>query len=472
MYKEVVRLESVSKVVDFELVFNNLSFSIKKSEAFAIYSASYPEAMLLIDLLCGSEIPDKGRIYVNENIFSNLHHPLRNSLSLIQVIHKDSRMHENLTVAENILLGHEQRFFVDKKTSNAQVRECLDDAFLFDIDGSTSTASLNTKQKYLLEVARIFSMQPSLVILDGIDMFSPSEINKYFTEIFKKLKLRGTSIMFYSDDIDVIASLSDRAGVFSQGTCVSVMEHGHFPTSFLKEKLYPNIATQIDSDKPNCLFEAKHLYGPKYVRDLSFKIYAGEILGLFSQVEDTYNELFTMLYAVVQPKSGQMIMEGKAIHLKSPADAMKHKISYCMPFETQHYFSNLTLKDNVLLSSFAQLSKLGLRNRRTENYYYSKLSAGTFSEQYDKNSDIASISTTAINKSYFARAVSIQPKLLLLTNPYLKFLNETEYDILEAVNVLSKNNISVIIASNKLQKLKSTCHRVISISLNNDKEPL
>jgi ABC-type sugar transport system ATPase subunit len=472
MRKEVIRLESVSKLIDFELVFNNMSFSINENEALGIYGATYPEAMLLIDLLCGRSVPDQGNIYINGNLFS-IKKPLTNGLSLIQVVYKESRIHKNLTVAENILLGHESSFFFKRKSINAQIRDYLDNVFLDNIYGSDSISNLSQKQRYLLEIARVFSLQPSLVIFDGIDNFSLSEINTYLKPIFKNLKLRGVSVLFFSDNIDILMALSDCTAVFFQGSCISVIEKGSFNSVNLKNTVYPNTEFQeSDFHQRNCLLDVRHLYGPKYINNLSFKIYDGEILGIFSQDESYYTELFALLFAITTPKHGQILMEGEELTLSSPTDAIKHKISYCAHFTPEFYFSNMSLRDNILLSSYSRLSKFGFRNYRSEDYYYDKLTTLTAINQCHANSDFDLVSASIINKSYLARALSTQPRLLLLTNPFSKSLHETESDIIDTINILSQKNISIVIASNNLLKLKTTCHRIINLSSTLDREPL
>lgn len=463
MLKEIVRFESVNKSINNEPIFSSLSFSIYKGETISIYGASVQEIFTLTHLINGKLIPESGSIYINERAFK-LKKPLKRGLDIVQTIYNVSRMHDNLTMAENIFLGHESSFFFNKKNVNYAAKEYLDEVFIYDIPPNTLTRDITDEQKSLLELARIFYLHPQLVIFNQADLFDYTMTHLDLDRIFKKLNKIGVSVLYFSNTIELASTIGNKIATFYLGTCTSMIDKATYPSQDILKNLMPNINYKfVDKNNFNIYFQIKNLTGKQYVHNISLDLKKGEILGLYSLNENRTTELFYMLCGYTPIKSGELLIYNNHLNIKNIKSALDYGIVFCPPFDSTFYFHNLNLKDNILLSSFHKLNKFGFRNKRLEKYYFTRLVNKTALEKYNNTDYLDNYFFNDINKAFLARSLGCNPKVLLINNPFFQISYETEFDIINTLKSLSDSGCSIIIASNNLHKLYETCHRVIPL---------
>ena len=353
---------------------HNVSLSLYPGQVTALIGENGAGKSTLVKILTGIYQPDAGEISVGgEPVhLSSAHKAFEHGIT---AIHQETVLFDDLSVAENIFLGHAPRTrfgTIDWKTMRANAREVLDTMHAGHIDADTRLRDLGIANKHLVAVARAMSIDARIVIMDEpTAALSAKEIEELFL-LIEFLKSEGKAILFISHKFDEIFRIADRYTVFRDGEMVGegllADATQDAIVKMMVGRAVDHIFPERDANIGAPVLSVSDLSHPTEFDGISFELRKGEILGFYGLVGAGRSELMQAIFGITRTSRGAISLDGKAIAPKSAADAIDAGIVY-VPEERgrQGVVIGMPIFKNVSLPSLERTSKSGVL-RLTEEF--------------------------------------------------------------------------------------------------------
>ncbi len=382
---------------------------------------------------------------------------------------------DDLTVAENIYVGHLKGN--EKKTVNQNdlVRKAA--AFLkenkIELEASTHVNLLSVGQKQLMMIARALSWNPSVLILDEpTTALSQDDVEKLFV-IINNLKEKGTSVIFVTHKLEEIFALTDRVTILRDGTLIETYEKKDYDKDTIISamvgrkitNLYPTRSSKIGNEVlrvENLTVEHPQIQNRTLIRDVSFSVKEGEVLGIAGLVGAGRTETLSAIFGQYPLKSGKIFLNQKQIRIRNEADAIKNGISYVTEDRKEGGLLMLgDIKTNIVLSNLKGISTGLFLNKKKEEQsatdYMERLSikAPTYKAM------VANLSGGNQQKVVLAKSINTNPKILMLDEPTKGIDVGSKNEIYLMINELAAMGIAIIMVSSELPEILAMCDRFV-----------
>ncbi|MCQ2405715.1 MAG: sugar ABC transporter ATP-binding protein, partial [Oscillospiraceae bacterium] len=332
-YEYEVEMRGISKSFAGVKALQNVDFCIKHGEIHALMGENGAGKSTLIRCLSGVGPADSGTIKLRgkEVKIANPKDGIQNGIS---VIYQEFALVQHLTVAENILLDdfREGSAFVNWKKMREKAKAALDDLGFSQIDVNTKVADLSVAYQQVVEICKALIRNASVLVLDEpTAVMTNAEVEQLFV-LIDRLKKRGVSIVYVSHRLDEIFRISDRITVLKDGEYVDTVNTADIDSSRLVAMMIGrDLATFFPprvADIGDVVLRAEHLSAGHAVKDISFEVRAGEVLGLAGLVGAGRTEAIRAMLGVDRLDSGKVYLNDKEIHLRSTKDAYAHGIGF------------------------------------------------------------------------------------------------------------------------------------------------
>lgn len=333
-------------------------FSLNKGEVHALVGENGAGKSTLMKILAGIYPMNGGTItYKGEQV--NFNDVKEAQEAGISIVHQELNLMNHLTVAQNIFIGRESKgFFINEGWINKQA-QTLVDAFKINIKSTDKISELTVGKAQMVEIARAMSYDSNILILDEpTAALSETETVDLFEKI-RALKDKGVSIIFITHRMGEIKQIADRVTVLRDGQYVGTRD---VKTCEIEEIIHMMVGhivyhkhkAQIKDYKDvPVVLEAKNLSSAK-VKDVSFKLYKGEILGLVGLVGAGRTELMRLVFGADPKFSGEIFVNGKKVEIKNPVDAVSNGIGYLSEDRKRYgLVLGISLQDNAVLPSLS-----------------------------------------------------------------------------------------------------------------------
>ena len=359
-----IALRSVNKAFAGIKAVSDVSFDVRRGEVHALLGENGAGKSTLIKIMAGLHQPDSGAIVVNGNPrrFSS---PREAHAAGIATVHQELLLFPELTVAENIFLGQAPRTrlgAIDWNVMRRRARELLNALDSRDLDIDQKVASLSVANRQRIEIARALAQEARVVIMDEPTAALAEADVQRLMDIVRKLRASGVAIVYVSHRMPEIFALADRVTVLRDGAHVGTMDIADVDETRLVslmvgravDKLYP--PKQGDSGK--VALELRNISYRNVVRDISLTLRRGEILGLAGLVGSGRTETALTIFGITPATSGEILIEGKPVHIASPEAARDFGIAY-IPEDrgSQGLIKTQTIADNVALANLGRLMR-------------------------------------------------------------------------------------------------------------------
>jgi ABC-type sugar transport system ATPase subunit len=467
----VVEVSALSKRFPGVQALNNAWLRIRPGEVHGLVGENGAGKSTLIKILAGTQPRDSGTITVNGAAVGLASESEASALEL-HFIHQDAALVDRLSVAENLFLGKQlprRGLRVDRKSLLEQSRRILAD--FVDVDPSRVIGSLTVAERWMVSIARACAGDPVLVVMDEPTVaLADSEVTKVFAAVHR-LKARGTAVLFVSHRLGEVMEIVDRVTVMKDGETVGEMErHGLTRDSLIEAitgKSVDNVrvTTSTPRGPSTPVLSVQNLSGGP-LTGVNFDLMAGEILGLGGLVGSGRTSLLLTLFGQFQPASGTILLNGKAVRFRSPADAIRNGLAL-IPEDRRStgIYPMRTIRENTVLAhlrQFRRTPKLPLPDRDDEisstNEQIESLRVVTTGH----DQKIGQLSGGNQQKVLLARwLVGRDTKVLLLDEPTKGVDVGARGEILRQVAELAAEGVGVIIASSDLDEVAQLAHRVV-----------
>jgi len=468
-----VQMHCMTKSFNHVRVLNRVDFELRQGEIHALLGENGAGKSTLMKILQGVYLPDSGEISVRGQVVT-INSPHEAEANGISMVFQEFSLIPTLTVAQNIFLTREIRNpvgLLDDRACEKQASALFEEMGV-DIDPHATVSQLSTGYRQLTEIAAALAQNARVLILDEpTASLTHSETLALF-KLIRRLKEQGISIIYISHRMEEIFQISDRITVLRDGrhiitddvanlTIQQVIEHiiGRQAESILEWQEH-----KLDRDTEP-LLETKNLTCNAGVQDVSFRLYAGEVLGLAGLMGSGRTELVQAIFGMNRIKSGELYVNGRKVKIRKPEDSMESRIAL-IPEDRRDQGLVLmhSLKENFLLP-LLNLGRLTRRNGLVNDQKVIKLTE-TFIQMLKIR--VASISEPVRllsggnqQKVVIAKWLSTEPNILLMDEPTAGVDIGTKGEIIEIVRQLANEGKGVIIVSSELQELLAVSDRIL-----------
>lgn len=388
----------------------------------------------------------------------------------ISMIHQELNMMNHLTVAQNIFIGRESmsgKVFI-KDGDMIKEAEKLFKHIGIKIDPKTTLGSLTVGKQQMVEIAKAVSRDCKLLILDEpTAALTQAEIEELF-RIMQDLKAKGIGMIYISHRMDEIKRISDRITVMRDGEYVGTVETENVTKDeiinmMIGRVVYEDPKTHSEvAEDADVVLEVRNLCSGKIIKDVSFKLRRGEILGLSGLMGAGRTEVARAIFGADPFDSGEIFVNGKKVEIKTPADAVKHGIGYLS--EDRKRYGLMLLKsvsENTAIASMDRYITSGLiddgKLKKEAAEYNAKLRTKTPSmDQILKN-----LSGGNQQKVIIARWLIQDSDILIFDEPTRGIDVGAKSEIYTLMNELSKQGKSIIMISSELVEILRMSDRVM-----------
>lgn len=448
---------------------DNITLRLKKGEIHALLGENGAGKSTLMKVLTGIHQPDAGEITYEGKPYAVKNIGESQNLG-ISMIHQELNMMNDLTVAQNIFIGREAMAggFIIRDGDMVKETEKLFRHIGINIDPNLQLGKLTVGKQQMVEIAKAISRDCKILVLDEpTAALTQSEIEELFT-IMTDLKAKGIGMIYISHRMDEINRISDRITVMRDGEYVDTVNTADVTkddiiSMMIGRVVYedPKTKSEVPKDAPVVL-EVRNLTSGKTVRNVSFQLRRGEILGFSGLMGAGRTEVARAIFGADPYDSGEIYVNGKQVFIKSPEDAVKHGIGYLS--EDRKRYGLMLIKsvaENTAISSMERYTRFGLINDRllkeeaqAEN---EKLRTKTPSmEQALKN-----LSGGNQQKVIIARWLIKNSDILIFDEPTRGIDVGAKSEIYKLMNDLAKQGKSIIMISSELVEILRMSDRVL-----------
>lgn len=463
----VLALEGITKTFPGVKALSEVSLRLFPGKVTALVGENGAGKSTVVKILTGIYQPDGGAIMVNGKP-TRFPVPQTAADNGVTAIHQETVLFDELSVAENIFLGHAPRGsfgLIDRKAMLKRSREILG-GIGANIDPEHKLKDLGIANKHLVAIARALSIDAQVVIMDEpTAALSHKEIEELY-ELVESLKAEGKAILFISHKFDEIFRIADNYTVFRDGQLIGDGAIADVTEGDLVKMMVGRDVSQIfperDSHPGETVLKVDGYAHPTEFEDISFTLRRGEILGFYGLVGAGRSEFMQALFGITRPSAGSVDVEGAQVQIKSPADAVGNGIVY-VPEDRgkQGAILDLPIFQNVTLPSLGRISGKGFLKLAKEFKV-----AREYTERLDLraaslDTHVGNLSGGNQQKVVIAKWLATQPKVIILDEPTKGVDIGSKAAVHEFMAELAAQGLAVIMVSSEIPEILGMSDRVI-----------
>lgn len=465
----LVEIKDVSKHFPGVKALDHVSLSIRRGEVHALSGENGAGKSTLIKILTGVYTYDEGSIIFDGSpvAFKSTNESQKAGIGSV---YQELNMIPYLSVAENIYIGDYPmgKTGIEWKELYENAQNQLD-SLNIDVDAKKQLNELSTAQQQMVSIVRAVSRDCKLIILDEPTSSLDTKEVKTLFSLVRQLKEKGVAFIFITHRMEEIYQICDR---------ITVLKDGHFIGTYQAEDLnqYQLVTLMVGREitqqrkqtyfspekDQNYVVEVRNLAKKPKVKDVSFGISRGEIVGLAGLLGSGRTEVAEMLFGSEMPDAGEILYEGILQKNISPTKAVRAGLAFCTENRRlDGIVPNMSVKNNIVLACMKQISRLGFVISRKRlalvNRYIEELRIKTPTPEQR----IRNLSGGNQQKALVARWMATNPKLIILDEPTRGIDVGAKQEVERLVQQIASQGIGVLLISSEIPELVRNCDRVI-----------
>ena len=470
----VLTMKAISKSFPGVQALENVDFSLKRGEIHALIGENGAGKSTLIKVLTGVEHQDTGSIEFDGKTVE-VRSPQHAQEIGISTVYQEVNLCTNISVAENIMLGHEPRRFgsIHWKRLNARARQGLE-RLSVDIDVTQPLENYSIAIQQMTAIARSLEISSAKILIldEPTSSLDANETNLLF-DVMRKLKAEGIGIVFITHFLDQVYRIADRITVLRNGKLVGTYDTASLPRVELVAKMLGRSLTDLaavskakvqraQEEKEEPLLEAKGLGRVRSLEPIDVSLNVGEVVGVAGLLGSGRTELANLLFGVDAPDTGSLVIKGKKIEHFSPRESLRNRIALCPEDrKAEGVVGDLTIRENIILAlqaGYGWFKYLGAQKQYELAEKYIKL-LGISTPSPDQL--VKNLSGGNQQKVILARWLATNPQLLILDEPTKGIDVGAKAEIQKLVLDLAEEGRSCLFISSELEEVLRTSHRII-----------
>lgn len=464
----ILTMKNISKSFSGVQALKKTNLELKKGEVHALMGENGAGKSTLMKILTGIYHKDGGEI-IYEGKQVEYKSPVESQNAGIAIVHQELNMMTHLTVAQNLFIGKESMngLLIDDKKMNEEARK-LFKILNIDIDPAKTIGELTVGRQQMVEIAKVISTNAKIIIFDEpTAALTKSEIEELF-KVINDLRNKGIAIVYISHRMDEIEVITDRVTVMRDGEYVGTLITKESTKDDIIKMMVGRVIfedpkeTSNVSEDAKVVLEVKNLVSGKLVKDVSFKLHQGEIIGFSGLMGAGRTEVARAIFGADKITSGDIFVNGKKVKIDSPKAAVKSGIGYLSEDRKRYgLIIEKTVEDNTVIASMKHFLK-GVfvhkdKVREVTDEYIQKLKTKTPSGKQL----VKKLSGGNQQKVVIAKWLVRDCDILIFDEPTRGIDVGAKSEIYTLMNELVKNGKSIIMISSELTEVLRMSDRVI-----------
>lgn len=470
MGETIVVMEGIEKSFPGVHALSQCKFELNKGEVHALVGENGAGKSTLMKILTGVFSKDDGKIiYKGQEV--EIHNPKAAQHLGIGIIHQELNLMPDLTIAENIYIGREPRnivpCFLNDNIIYKESQKLLD-SMNVKLDARTKVENLTVAQQQMVEIAKAISFNSEVLIMDEpTAALTEAEIDELF-RIIGELREKGVGIVYISHRMEELKKICNRVTVMRDGQYIGTKEMNEITIDeiihmMVGREIYVSGQQEVFDESAPVVLRVENLNRGKAVRDVSFQLKKGEILGFAGLMGAGRTEVARAIFGADKKDSGDIYLNGELVDIKSPKDAVEHGIGYLSEDRKRYgLILGLDIETNLVMSCFRKfMGLLGWVNTKaTEKNSELHIDALQIKTPSAKQL-IKNLSGGNQQKVVIGKWLTRNSDILIFDEPTRGIDVGAKGEIYKLLNTLAKEGKSIIMISSELPEVLRMSHRVV-----------
>ena len=463
----IVSMHDICKSFPGVKALDHVDFELRSGEVMALLGENGAGKSTLMKVLSGVYTRDSGDMEIQGKAYGNLT-PKQAQAAGVAIIHQELNMCRHLTVAENMFLGREKvrGMVLSQREMEAEAAEVLG-RLKIDISPRTVVGDLPISKQQMVEIAKALSMDARILIMDEpTSALTAREIEDLF-RIIRDLRASDHGIVYISHRLEELQHIVDRVTIMRDGQYITSMNFAdttidqiitHMVGREIKEK-FPRVTCQ----KGKKIFEVRNLNAGRMVRNVSFSLYEGEIVGFAGLMGAGRTETTRAIFGIDPKESGQILLDGREIAIHSPSDAIRQGVVLAPEDRKKDGLcTKLSIRHNIALPNLDLLcNRLGVVSHSRENAMSEQAVKSLQIKTPSVDVDAANLSGGNQQKVVVAKWLARNSRVVIFDEPTRGIDVAAKVEIYHLMNQLKKQGIAVMFVSSELPEVLGIADRVI-----------
>jgi len=467
-----LQMSGISKRFPGVTALDSVDLDLARGEVVALVGENGAGKSTLMKILAGIHQPDSGMIRINGEPVV-LRSPRESARHGIGIIHQELEVIDSLDIAGNVFLGREPTRgplrFIDRRRIDAETVAVLARLNLR-LSPRTLVRQLPTAHQQMVEIARAISLNAGILIMDEpTSSLTLTETEQLF-RVVKDLRAEGVSIIYISHRLSEVQELADRVVVLRDGKNAGTLErdqirHNQMVQLMVGRDLNSFYTPRQSSATASCesvCFEVKEMRTRRYPNSgVSLAVRRGEILGLAGLVGAGRSELVAAIFGVELPLSGTVHIDGTAVEIQSPRDAI-HRGIYLIPEDRRSFglITAMTVRENITLPALERYSFAGFIQESAEEVVAVKMCTELKIKTPSTGVTASNLSGGNQQKVVLAKWLSLKPKVILFDEPTRGIDVGAKAEIYHLMRHLADQGVAILMVSSDMEEILGNSDRV------------
>lgn len=468
MKKPIVVMEGIDKSFPGVKALDGCSFSLMAGEIHALIGENGAGKSTLMKILTGVFSKDAGRVIYKDKEVDILNPRMAQNLGIC-IIHQELNLMPDLTVAQNIFIGKEPKnlgFFIKDTDINKEAKKLLDSMHL-DIRPDTKVEELSVAKQQMVEIAKALSYQSDVLIMDEpTAALTETEIEELF-RIIKDLRDKGVGIVYISHRMEELKEICDRVTIMRDGQYIDTKPMDQIT---IKEIIHKMVGREIYESAPEhvetsdeVVLEVKNLCRGKSVKNVSFQLKKGEILGFAGLMGAGRTEVARLIFGADKKDSGEILLDGRKVNIRNPEDAVKYNIGYLSEDRKRYgLVLGLDVESNIAMANYKKfLQPLGFINTGSTQVSAEEMVTSLAIKTPGIKQKVKNLSGGNQQKVVIGKWLVRDCDILIFDEPTRGIDVGAKGEIYKLLNELASMGKSIIMISSELPEIIRMSHRIV-----------
>lgn len=469
MNKTILKMEKIEKCFSGVHALKGVDFELRSGEVHALMGENGAGKSTLMKILSGIYKADSGEIicFDEKCDFSSVRDSQNKGIS---IIHQELNQVNDLTVAQNIFLGREKfkyNCIINDKQMERDAQKLLDYVGV-NIKPQEKISALTVGQQQMVEITKAISFNSKILILDEPTTALTERETKELFKIMKELKSKGIGMIYISHRMDEIRKISDRVTVMRDGEYIGTVKTRVVTDEKIVKMMVGReiITTKKEKsrvkDNSPVVLEVKNLNSGEKLKDISFTLRKGEILGVSGLMGAGRTELARAICGADDFDSGTIFINGEKVTIKNPADAVKKGVCYLSEDRKRYgLLLNKSVLENTILSSLEKYSEIGFIKDKKANIDAKKKNEKLRTKTPTISECVNNLSGGNQQKVIIARWLLKDSEIFIFDEPTRGIDIGAKSEMYDLIEQLSEKGKSVIIISSELSEILRISDRIL-----------
>ena len=467
----LLEMRNISKEFPGVKALDNVTLKVKKGSVHALMGENGAGKSTLMKCLFGIYHPNSGEIFISGQKvqFKNSKHALDNGVSMV---HQELNQVRERNVMDNLWLGRypKKGLFIDEKKMYDETEKIFKDLDI-NVNPKDKVSTLSVSQMQMVEIAKAVSYNSKIIVMDEpTSSLTEKEVSHLF-KIINKLRKQGISIIYISHKMEEILEISDEVTIMRDGKWIATEKASDLTMDLIIKLMVGRELTdrfpKKDHTPKETILEVNNLSDAKNeLKNVSFKLRKGEILGIAGLVGAKRTETLETLFGLREKGSGDIILHGKKVDNSKPFKAMQNGFALVTEERRQTgIFGKLPIDFNSIIANIdSYKTSTGLlangRISKDTQWVIDSMKVKTPSQK----TLIGSLSGGNQQKIVIGKWLLRKPEILLLDEPTRGIDVGAKFEIYQLINELAKEYKGIIMVSSEMPELLGVCDRILVMS--------